>query len=146
MELFQILLMKRLLKFIVWSTLLPLIFIVICCFIFNYLYLKTLHSSFCLNFYGYGNACMSKKLHQNKKGERMELMKHQHSTLNERVCFTFIQYARYCIKWIAVVVLIVSFQFFRMLPKKLQMKLHKKVIKKAGVVYLGHNIFYQPFF
>ena len=75
----------------------------------------------------------------------MELMKHPHSALNERVFFTFIQYARYPIKLFIAVALIVSFGIFRMLPKKLQMELHKKVIKKAGVVYLGHYIFYRPF-
>ena len=66
------------------------------------------------------------------------------STLNGRVCFTFIQYAWYSIKWFVAVVLIVNFRFFRMLPKKLQMELHKRAIKKAGVDYLGHYIFYRP--
>ena len=58
------------------------------------------------------------------------------------VCITFLQYARYSIKWFDIVV-VVSFRFFRMLPKKLLMKLPKKSDK--GVAYLGCCIFYQLF-
>ena len=62
----------------------------------------------------------------------MDLIKHQHSTLNGRVCFTFIQNARDSIKLFLVVVLVV-----RMLPKKLLMKLHKKNDKESSSSLFG---------
>ena len=68
----------------------------------------------------------------------MKLMKHQHSTLNMRVCVTFIQYVPYFIKWFVVaVVVVVRYRFFRMLPKKLVMKLHKKSDKESGSSLFG---------
>lgn len=118
---------------------LSLILIITCCFTFNYFIWRHYVVAFVWIFMDMVMLAWVRCSNKIKKVRgTVKNGVNEATTLKTKrvVCITFIQYARYSIKWFDIAV-VVSFRFFRMLPKKLVMKLHKKSDKESGSSLFG---------